>query len=246
MASDRSFLTLSGVAAGALGSVLAAAGLVGVRRQVGNVNVALVLVLFVVLGASIGGRVAGVVSALVAAISFDFFHTLPYNSLKIARASDIVTTGLLLFMGLVVGEIAARWNRLRPRVKDDLSQVRRLHRVAELAAGGEAPGDLILAVTAELISTLGLRECRFERPPFSSELPCLERNGTFAGTLHHYAPGGFELPPEGLELRVIGAGRTVGRFVLEPTPGTGVSVERRLVAVALADQVGVALAGATA
>ena len=33
----------------------------------------------------------------------------------------------------------------------------------------------------------------------------------------------------------------LGRFVLEPTPGVGVPLERRVVAVALADQVGAVL-----
>jgi hypothetical protein len=56
----------SGLAAGGLGSLMAAAGLVGVRGEIANANVALVLVLFVLLGAAIGGRSAGAVSALVA------------------------------------------------------------------------------------------------------------------------------------------------------------------------------------
>ena len=40
---------------------------------------------------------------------------------------------------------------------------------------------------------------------------------------------------------MLARGRPVGRFVLVPTPGTGVSLERRIVAVALADQAGAAL-----
>jgi hypothetical protein len=38
------------------------------------------------------------------------------------------------------------------------------------------------------------------------------------------------------------AGRTFGRYVLAPTPGLPISLERRLVAVALADQVAAAMA----
>jgi hypothetical protein len=40
---------------------------------------------------------------------------------------------------------------------------------------------------------------------------------------------------------VLARGRPVGRFVLTPHPGVGVTLERRIVAVALADQVGGAL-----
>ena len=56
---------------------------------------------------------------------------------------------------------------------------------------------------------------------------------------------GLELPKEGIALPVLGRGEEVGRFVLEPTPGVGASLEERVVAVALADQVGAALVGPT-
>ena len=53
------------------------------------------------------------------------------------------------------------------------------------------------------------------------------------------------LPGKEVELLVQGQGRTLGRFLLEPTPGMPVSFDRRVVAVALADQVGAALASAS-
>jgi hypothetical protein len=78
-------------------------------------------------------------------------------------------------------------------------------------------------------------------------LPRLERNGTLSGPLpgtkvahRRFARGGFELPEEGVELPVLTRGNQVGRFVLEPT-GAGTSLEQRVVAVALSDQVGSAL-----
>ena len=49
--------------------------------------------------------------------------------------------------------------------------------------------------------------------------------------------GGFELPADGVELPVLARGQHIGRFVLVPTPGQAVSLEERLVAVAIADQV---------
>ena len=49
--------------------------------------------------------------------------------------------------------------------------------------------------------------------------------------------GGFELPEQGAEIPVLVRGQQIGRFVLEPTPGVAVSLEQRLVAVAIADQV---------
>jgi hypothetical protein len=53
--------------------------------------------------------------------------------------------------------------------------------------------------------------------------------------------GGFALPPEGVELPVLGRGNVLGRFVLVPRPGTTVTLEQRIVAVSIADHVGAAL-----
>ena len=58
----------------------------------------------------------------------------------------------------------------------------------------------------------------------------------------HLPPIEFALPAEGVELLVLGRGRELGRFVLEPDPNEGASLEERIVAVALSDQLGAALA----
>jgi hypothetical protein len=240
---DRTSRALLGVAVGGLGSLFVAAGLVGIRGEIANVNVALVLVLVVLGAAKLGGRIAGAMSGLVAATSFDFFHTRPYGLLKIARADDFVTTLLLLVVGLVMGEVAERSSRFKDRMRDDQSQLRRLHRVAKSAAsGGQDERDLVLTVAAELIDTLRLDDCRFELPPFESELPRLEADGAISGSSRRFGHGGFELPSRGLDLRVVGRRGIIGRFVLVPTPDARVSSERLLVAVALAHALGLALA----
>ena len=59
----------------------------------------------------------------------------------------------------------------------------------------------------------------------------------FARTGHR---AGFELPEQGVDLPVLAlvGTRKIGRFVLIPTPGIATNVEERVVAVAIADQVG--------
>lgn len=240
---DRSARTLFGIALGGLGSVFVAAGLVGIRGELANVNVALVLVLVVVAAASLGGRTAGAMSGLVAATSFDFFHTRPYGLLKINHVNDLVTTLLLLVTGLVVGELVERSARFKRRLRDDQKQLRRLHRVAEEAVSGQRDErDLVLSITAELLDTLRLQECRFELPPFLLELPLLESDGVLAGSVRRYGGAGIQLPAVGADLRVVGPRGIIGRFVLVPTPEVVISAERLLVAVALADALGLALA----
>ena len=100
----------------------------------------------------------------------------------------------------------------------------------------------MLSVQAELIGLLSLRDCRYETPPFDSELPVLERNGAIAGDHRHWIGGEYTLPAQGAEIPVLGRGRSFGRLVLVPDLSVGVSIEERIVAVALADQLGAAFA----
>lgn len=233
---------LVGAAMGGLGSIAVAGALVGVRGHVSSANVALVLVALVLLGGLIGGRLAGAASAVIAAMSFDFFHTVPYGSLKIANSDDIQTTLILLGIGVVVGELGAWARRGRAAMKEDRLQIRRIHRVAEMAAVGNSVEDLTLAVTAEISAALTLKDCWFDRSARAGVLPQLQREGRVVGGKQTYAPGGIELPAEGLELAVLGRGSELGHFVLVPAPGGVVSLEGRMIAVALADQLGQVLA----
>lgn len=234
-----------GAGLGALGVLTAAAALVGVRDHVSSTNIALVLVVFVLLAGVGGGRVAGATTALVAAVSFDFFHTQPYNSLKIADGNDIETAVILLVIGLVVGEIGAWTRRTRLVLEDERRNLRRIHGVAERAAGGEHASDLVPVVTAELTDLLRLRSCRFEAFPFEPPLPSMARGGgKSAGMRLRDLGTAFSAPV--MELAVLDRGVPCGRFVLESTPGVPVSQDRRITAVSLADQLGTALARGSA
>ena len=80
--------------------------------------------------------------ALVAALSLDFFHTQPYNSLKITATSDIETTVLMIVVGLAVGEIALRSEHIRSHFHDERTELRQIHHVAQLAAAGDSEDDV--------------------------------------------------------------------------------------------------------
>jgi hypothetical protein len=75
-----------------------------------------------------------------------------------------------------------------------------------------------------------------------SSLPTIERTGAVEGSHRRWIAGDFTLPGFGAQIPVNGRGQQFGRFVLVPDLSVGVSIEERIVAVALADQVGVALA----
>lgn len=224
---------------GGLGPIAVASALVAVRGTVHNANVALVLVVVVVLAAALGGRGAGILAAATAALSFNFFHTRPYLRLTIEDVADIETTLLLLAVGLVVGHLAAGSRQARAFVT---TEIRRIHRVAESIARGEDLGAVILTAEVELTELLRLGGCRFEAVPSLVVLPRLSPTGALDVREHRFSARGFELPAGGVELPVYGRGRQLGRFVLEPARGVGVSRDQRVLAVSIADQVGAALA----
>ncbi|MGH9278908.1 MAG: DUF4118 domain-containing protein [Acidimicrobiales bacterium] len=229
---------------GGLAVVVVAAGLVGARGRLAPANVALVLAVVVLATAFAGGRLAGALAGLLAATAFDFFYTRPYGELKAGRPNGLITALVLVVAGLVVGQAAERARQVKARLKTDQRNLRRMHRVVTVAASGEEDErDLVLTVTAELLDALELEACTFERPPFTSDRPRLQRDGTLAGRSGAvFAHGGFELPSGGVELPVVSRREAIGRFVLVPAPGTRVSAEQLLVAVALAHELGLAFA----
>ena len=224
--------------------MLIAGVLAPARTWVGPANVALVLCLVVVL-AALTSRLAGIGTAVVAALSFNFVHTKPYGSLRIDDGRDMLTVGLLLFVGIVVSWIG-EWRRSAARHAN-------VHRAGEhsleavidvIATGGSA--DRVLdAVCSALTHDLQLADCRFEPASVSSTssmaptvqptLQRIDRSGGLA--LHHLRLGahGFELPDEGAAIEVASGGRTYGQIVLIPRHGSSSHVEQRRVAVALVD-----------
>jgi hypothetical protein len=70
----------------------------------------------------------------------------------------------------------------------------------------------------------------------------MERGGTLAAYEHQWSGGGFTLPAAGVVLAVLAHGRELARLVLIGDPQVPVTLEERVVAVALADQLGSALA----
>lgn len=230
-------------AIGGLLPIAVAAAMVGVRSEIDSTNVALVLVLVVVGTAAFGGRGPAALSAVVAAVSYEFFFTRPFNSLRIDSADDVETTLILLAIGLAVGQLAVHARRTRREVsrgRDELSSMRRM---AERASVGASDQELIDVAVTELTGLMSLVGCRYEVDATGPVLPVLERSGRIESSYRRVgADGELALPPLGVRLPVVGGGHQVGSLVLEPDPTVGVTLEARVVAVALADQLGAALA----
>jgi hypothetical protein len=215
-----------------LAPLVVAAAMVSVRGEVEPEITVLVLALTVALGARFGGRPAGVLAAVMAALSFDFFHTRPYLSLTISDSEDVLSTILLLGVGLVVGGLSARATAEEQEARTMSSDASAVRRVLALAVHG-TPREVQDAVVTELTDVLSLRECRFTQDPV--DLPELGPNGELPERHLRYQDEGFELPAGGFTINVESAGRSHGRYVCHPRPGLGIHVANRRAAVALAE-----------
>jgi K+-sensing histidine kinase KdpD len=226
-----------------LGPLAAAALLIPSRGHLDSADDALVLVLVTVAVASRGNRAAAALCALVAALSFDFFLTVPYQSFRISGNRDLTTEILFVVVGLLVGELAARGQRHRRAAAEGRYELSRIHNVAERIAGGEEPDFVLMAVAAELRDLLSLQDCRFVWDPPSEKGARIDPDGTVRLNPLQWPTSSAGLPTRQVQLPVRGGGRNVGTFLLTPTPSLPISQERCVVAVALADQLGSILSG---
>jgi hypothetical protein len=231
----------AGAAVGVLSVFVIAAALVPFRDHLPNADMALALVIPVFLAAIVGGRAAGAVTALVAALTFDFVFTQPYLSLRIESKDDVWTFVFLLVVAMVAAEFGIRSRRGGAAAKESRSELDRLLRVAELSARGADVDDIVSSARAELIGLFGLEECVYEPVRSGPELPRLGHRGALEG-----APlvswGEFVMPTGGVEVAVMGRGREYGRLILYAADATRASLEKRLVAVAIAEELGLTLA----
>ncbi len=220
----------------------AAAVLLPFRGSWSNTNVALLLVVAVVAVASMGSRIAGALAAVWAAIWFDFFFTLPYYRFTIRSSADVTTAALLLLTGLAVSQLAASARQLKVVAITDAGYLAQIHETAALAKSARFPDAVVDHVREELTRLLDLEGSHFEYGSLLGHPPRLEADGTVAVGHSRWDIEQWGLPGEEIELRTFGNGQYHGRFMLKAKPGSKPSLQARLVAVALADQAGRALA----
>jgi K+-sensing histidine kinase KdpD len=231
--------------AGVIAPLVVAVALLPFRGHIANTDVALVLVLAIVGVAANGFRAAGWVAAVSAAVWFDFFWTRPYEQLSITARVDIETFGLLLAVGVTVTEIAVWGRRQHLRASREAGFRAGILAAAEAVATGDSPSALIDRICQELVPLLGLESARFVYGT-GRDHPRLEHDGsvTWRGHSVDVERDGLPQPPDRpMELLVESGGAFRGRFLLTPKPETQPTRAERLVAVALADQAGAALAG---
>lgn len=215
-----------------------AAVLVPLRTHVSNTDIALILVVVIVAVSALGNRLAGAIAALSAAVWFDFFFTNPYETFSISKSADIRTAVLLLLVGLAVSQLAARARRLQVVAITDAHYLGQLHEAAVLAQRSGSANLMADHVARQLVDLLQLRGCRFEYGKLTGHPPRLVQDGAVMVGSRTVDVEKHGMPQQEIELRVFGNGRYYGRYMMSPNPDAVPSLQARLVAVTLADQVG--------
>ena len=213
------------------------------REHFDNANAALVLVVVIVAVAAFGIRLAGVIAAVSSALWFDFFLTLPYDSFRIDNSNDVEQAGLLLVIGIAVTQIAIWGRRQQAEASRRRGYLDGVITTSQAVATGASADDLIEQVRAELTAVLGIDGVKFIAGSKQTAAPRLNPDGSVTRGAHVLKVERDGLPTNAeIELTIQHAGETRGRFLL--TAASRIArpdLEQRLVAVALADQVGAAL-----
>jgi K+-sensing histidine kinase KdpD len=218
-----------------------AALLVPFRASFANTASALILVAVIVAVAALGNRFSCFVATLSATVWFDYFLTQPYERFAITHRPDIETAVCLFVIGIIVTELVARNRHHHLTAAAESDYVALIYEVSELVASGAPAPEIVERVRAALVDLLRLRACRYEDGPGARPMMRLDHDAQVLLGGRLWGVDRMGLPGPEIELLVEHRGKTVGRFLLTPTPGYEVPLEPRVVAVALADQVGASL-----
>ncbi len=225
------------IAIGAVLPLIVATVLVPFRGSFASTAAALVMVIVIVAVAVGGNRPAGVVASGFAALWFDFFLTRPYERFTISHRPDLETTIAIFVVGLLVTELAARSRQHWQAANSSTAYVEMIHGVAVLAADSAPVSEMINQTNDSLTDLLTLRACRFDRSLSDPPLAQIQSNGEVAHVGVRWPVRQIGLPGPEAEILAKWRGRVVGRFVVTPTPGAAVTLEQRIVAVAMVDVV---------
>ena len=230
------------VAVGALLPLVACLLLSTARDMVANTNLALVLVLVVVAAASFGSRATGLSAAVVSAVGFDVFLTQPYGQLRIHSAADVVTTVLLLLIGVAVTELALWGRRQQARASEQRGYLDGILQTTGSLAGAMSARKLIEHVEGQLVDLLDLDRAYYVTA-FDRAAPVLQSDGTVTQRGRALDVDRIGLPTDTEVVLMVGSTvESRGAFQLvAATHVTRPTLRQRQVAALLADHVAAAL-----
>ena len=231
------------VAVAVLAPIVVAAVLVPFRGSFAITAAALTMVIVITAVAMIGPRLAGIVASASAALWFDFFLTSPYDRFAISHRPDLETTIAIFVVGVLVTDLASRSRRHWQEANSATEYVAMIHDVAVLASNSAPFTEIISQTTDSLMRLLSLRACRFDRVLSDPPLARIQDNGDVELVGMRWPAKEIGIPGPEAEILAKWRSHVVGRFVMTPTRGAAVTLEQRIVAVALVDVAAAYLVG---
>jgi K+-sensing histidine kinase KdpD len=240
-------------------AAFAASVLVGVvlepfRGSIGLENVTIAYLTVVVVAGAVGGRSAGLAAAVSAALSYDFFFTTPFRTLRI-DSSDQVVTVLLLFVAGLVSSLAGRAGRRAGiRAEEEAAAIRTLHAVGRAAALGERPDRVAVERLRELLDARAVQVVRDGEhgdrvvaaagEPLGEldlgSLPHLDDEGRLPSGHLRSVGGTLVLPAEGAVVDLVKGRTRIGSLVVVPQPDRPIQRATRMAIAATAHELAMA------
>jgi K+-sensing histidine kinase KdpD len=213
------------------------------RGNITPATAALVLVAVVVGSAATGDRLAGLVAAASGGLWFDYFLTEPFHRFSIEDSDDIEVTLLLVLVGACVTELAIWGGRQQAKASSRAAYLDGLVATSNIISGRFSSTALADQVAAHICDLLEVDSCRFVQPSTVRSGAVLGPDGEVRvnGTLLNVDRDGLPTLDE-IILPARRGGHVEGAFlIVASTQIVRPTLERRRVAVALANQVGAAL-----
>ena len=192
-----------------------------------DANLAMLYLLDVVIVALLYGRWPAVVSSLLNVVSFDLFFIAPKGSLAVSNIQYILTFGVMLTVGLLIGHLTAgvRYQARIARYREQ--RTRQLYEMSKALAGGRDFTELAQCSEAFIQSTFNA-VCQILMPDDKGQLRALTPQASMTPvdeaiarwSFEHSMPAGAgtdTLP--GVPYRIlplISSGQVLGVMVIEP------------------------------
>jgi K+-sensing histidine kinase KdpD len=217
-------------AAGFAASLLLGVGLEAFRDGIGLENIAVLYLVLVAATAAVGGRAAGSIASVSAALSYNWFFTTPYHTLRIDTGGQVLTVVLLFAAGFLASLGGRVTRRAGVAAREEAAAIRMLNAVSRAAARGDEADQ---TAARELLGLLGARAVTVLRTGPQGEwvsahagephdgldlaaLPRLDEEGRIPAGHRRVVGGLFVLPAGGVAVSLVRHGRRVGALVIEP------------------------------
>lgn len=140
--------------AAAAASVVGATGVAFLLQKLPLANLAMVYLVVVIVVASYWGRGPSLLASILSFLTFNYFFTVPYYTLRVDSRDDVSTLFFFLVMAMLAGNLAARMHGETEKSKAALARVSALYDFSRRMAGARTAEEILQALCEHLCAAL--------------------------------------------------------------------------------------------